>query len=50
MVNVHHTGNFVDIYILIASILSYLIQLVSTLSVRTLSFQRVLNTLLICNL
>ena len=43
-------GIFVDIYFLITSLLSYLILLVSTLAVGALSFQRVLNTLLICNL
>ena len=46
----HHAGDFVDIYFLIASILSYLMQLVSTLGVRALSFTSVLNPLLICNL
>ena len=51
MVKVHHTRDFCrNIYFLIANILSYLIELVSTLAVGTLSFQRVLNTLLICNL
>ena len=44
------SGIFVDIYFLIASILSYAMQLVSTLVVRALSFQSMFNTLLICNL
>ena len=38
---------FVDIYFLKASMLSYLMQLVSTLAVGALSFNSVLNTLLI---
>ena len=41
---------FVDIYFLIASILGYFMQIVSTLAVGDLSLQRVLNTLLTCNL
>ena len=50
MVKVHHVGDFCYIYFLIASILNYLMQLVSTLVVRALSFQSMFNTLLICNL
>ena len=50
MVKVHHSRIFVDIYFLKTSILSYLIQRVSTLAVGALSFKRVLNTLLIWNL
>ena len=40
-------GIFVDIYFLIASILSYLMKLVSTMAVGALSCHIVLNTLLI---
>ena len=50
MVKVHHAGIFVAIYFLIASILSYFMQLVSTLAVGALLFQSMLNVLLICNL
>ena len=50
MVKVHHAGIFVAIYFLIASIQSYLMQLVSTLAVGALLFQSMLNVLLICNL
>ena len=41
MARVHHTGDFVDKYFLIASILSYLIHIDSTLAVGALSYQRV---------
>ena len=50
MVEVPHSGDFVDIYFLIASIVSYKMQLVSTLVVGALSFQSVLNMLLTCNM
>ena len=50
MAKAHHTGDFCSHkYFLIASILSYLMKLVSTLAVGDSTFQSMINTLLICN-